>query len=177
VNEPDRGAPVIRPARDGDVDVLVAMVRELAAYEREPESARMGADQLRRALFGPSPTVFVHVAELGDVVVGMALWFVTFSTWTGCHGIHLEDLYVRPDARGRGTGTALLAHLASVAAASGDGRVEWSVLDWNEPALGFYRSIGARPLDEWTVHRLDGAALAELARRAGQPGEPRRRSG
>ncbi len=157
------GPVVVRPARPGDVDILVALVRELAAYEREPESARLEPAQLHAALFTSAPSVFAHVAEIDREVVGMAIWFVTFSTWTGRHGLHLEDLYVRPGARGRGAGRALVARLARTALDAGWTRVEWSVLDWNEPALRFYRSIGSRPMDGWTVHRLDGSTLATLA--------------
>jgi GNAT superfamily N-acetyltransferase len=154
---------MIRQATVDDVDALVGLVHDLAEYERSPDSVRMNSDQLRAALFGPDPTVFAHVAEEKGVVVGMAIWFLTFSTWTGRNGIHLEDLYVRPEARSSGVGRALLIELASVARGSGYGRVEWSVLDWNEPAIGFYRSLGAVPMDEWIGYRLSGEALAALA--------------
>ncbi|HEX3980131.1 MAG TPA: GNAT family N-acetyltransferase, partial [Acidimicrobiales bacterium] len=113
--------------------------------------------------FGSDPTVFAHVAEEDGVVVGMAIWFLNFSTWTGRNGIYLEDLYVRPEARSSGVGRALLIELASIARRSGYGRVEWSVLDWNEPAIGFYQSLGAVPMDEWTGYRLSGQALVDLA--------------
>ena len=154
---------MIRSASAGDVEDLVQLIHDLAEYERSPGSVEITADALRGALFGPSPTVFAHVAEVDGRVVGMAIWFLTFSTWTGRNGIHLEDLYVRPEARATGVGRALLTELAAIAVGSGYARVEWSVLDWNEQALRFYRSLGAEPLDEWIGYRLSGAALVALA--------------
>jgi len=156
---------VIRPAVIDDVPTIAALIRELADYEKALHEVRATEEDLRRALFGPEPKVFAHVAEHDEEVVGFALWFVTFSTWTGRHGIYLEDLYVRPHARGRGHGKALLTELARIAVERGYTRVEWSVLDWNEPAIGFYKALGAVPQDEWTVYRLTGEALAELGRR------------
>jgi GNAT superfamily N-acetyltransferase len=158
---------VIRTAGPADVDAMIQMVHDLAEYERSPESVHIDRDQLHGALFGPSPTVFAHVVEEGGTILGMAIWFVNFSTWTGRHGIYLEDLYVRPEARGRGIGRRLLAELAAVAERSGYGRVEWAVLDWNETALRLYRSAGAHPMDGWTVYRLDGAELTALADQVG----------
>ena len=158
---------MIRTAVPDDVDALVELIHDLAAFERSPQSVRITAGQLRDALFGPSPGVFAHVAEEEGRVVGMAIWFLTFSTWTGTHGIHLEDLYVRPGSRSGGVGGALLAELAAIADRSGYARVEWSVLDWNETALRFYRSLGAAPLDEWVGYRLSGPQLSALARTAG----------
>jgi GNAT superfamily N-acetyltransferase len=160
---------MIRTAVAADVETLVDLIRELAIFERSPGAVEITAPQLGDALFGPSPTVFAHVAEESGRVVGMAIWFLTFSTWTGRHGIHLEDLYVRPEARGTGTGHALLARLASIAGGSGYTRLEWSVLDWNDDALAFYRSLGAEALDEWVGYRLSGRALATLA--AADPAE------
>ncbi|MDP9073621.1 MAG: GNAT family N-acetyltransferase [Actinomycetota bacterium] len=142
---------------------MVGLVRELAEYERAPDQVELEADQLAEALFGDGPQVFAHVAEHGGQVVGMAVWFVSFSTWTGHHGIYLEDLFVRPAARGLGAGRALVAELARVALARGYTRVEWSVLDWNEPAIGFYRHLGAGAKDDWTVFRLAGTDLTNLA--------------
>ena len=154
---------ILRPAAPADAPVLVELIRELAAYEREPDAVEVDAVMLADALFAPAPVVFATVAEDDGVVVGMAVHFRNFSTWTGRAGIDLEDLDVRPDQRGRGVGRALLAHLARTAHDSGYGRLDWSVLDWNESAIGFYRSLGARPMTGWTGYRLDGDALAAFA--------------
>lgn len=140
------------------------MVRELADYERALDQVELTEAALSTALFGDGPALFCRVAVSGgDDVVGMALWFKNFSTWQGLHGIWLEDLYVRPSARGGGHGRALLASLAEIATENGYGRLDWAVLDWNEPAIGFYRSLGAQPQEEWTTWRLTGSALRELA--------------
>ncbi|HEX2316572.1 MAG TPA: GNAT family N-acetyltransferase [Thermomonospora sp.] len=155
---------MIRAAVVDDVPTIVRLIRELAEYERALHEAKATEDDLRRALFGPDPRAFAHVAEQDGEVVGFALWFLTFSTWTGQHGIYLEDLFVRPEARGGGHGKALLTELARIAVERGYRRVEWSVLNWNEPAIGFYKSLGAFPQDEWTVYRLTGDALQELGR-------------
>lgn len=156
---------VIRTAKPEDVPAIHAMVRELAEYEKAPDEAKATPGQLHDALFGADPKVFAHIAEdeAGEAV-GFALWFLNFSTWTGAHGIYLEDLYVRPSARGTGYGKALLAQLARICVERGYTRLEWSVLDWNAPAIAVYRSQGAVPMDEWTVHRLTGDALAKMAR-------------
>ncbi|KOG54212.1 GCN5 family acetyltransferase [Streptomyces griseoflavus] len=154
---------MIRTATVDDVPVIHAMIRELAAYEREPDAAKATEAQLREALFGEHPAAFALLAEDAEGPVGFALWFRNFSTWTGTHGVYLEDLYVRPEARGGGHGKALLAALAEICVERGYARFEWSVLDWNEPSIGFYRSIGAEPMDEWTVFRLTGDALHNLA--------------
>jgi GNAT superfamily N-acetyltransferase len=153
---------VIRPAVPEDVHDLVQLIHDLAEFERLPGSVEILPDQLHDALFSDAPAVFSHVADIGGRVVGMAIWFVTFSTWAGRHGIYLEDLYVRPEARGKGVGRALVSELAAIADRSGYRRVEWSVLDWNEPALRFYRSLGAVPLTGWTMFRLSGAPLGGL---------------
>jgi GNAT superfamily N-acetyltransferase len=156
---------MIRAALPADVPAIHAMVGELAAYERSLEHARATEEQLRSALFCEHPAVFALIAQddaNGDTV-GFALWFRNFSTWTGTHGVYLEDLYVRPKARGGGHGKALLAELAAICVARGYQRLEWSVLDWNEPAIGVYRSIGARSLDDWTVQRLTDEPLLALA--------------
>lgn len=155
---------MIRTAQADDVDVLVQMIHDLAEFERSPHSVEVTPRMLHDALFDASPTVFAHVAEEAGRVVGMAIWFLTFSTWTGRRGIHLEDLYVRPQARGTGVGRALVAELASIAHRSGYARVEWAVLDWNEDAIRFYRSLGAQPLDEWVGYRLTGEPLQRLGR-------------
>ena len=158
----------IRPAEPGDVAAVDALVRELAVYEKEPDAVDAVPEDFHRALFGPDPRVHCHVAEVEDdegrrEVVGFALWYVTFSTWRGRHGIWLEDLFVRPEHRKSGLGRRLLQTLAGECARRGYARLEWWVLDWNEPAHGFYRSVGARPEDEWTVWRLDGPALDRFA--------------
>lgn len=155
----------IRPATVDDVGALHDLICDLADYERARDQVRATADQLRSALFAPSPAVFALVAEDEGEVVGFALYFLTYSTWEGVHGLHLEDLYVRPARRGTGCGTALLAALAAIATARGYARVEWSVLDWNTPSIAFYRRLGAVALDEWTGFRLTGAALAAVAAR------------
>ena len=158
----------VRPAAPGDVPVVLALVRELAAYEREPDAVEATEAMLAAALFGPAPTASCHVAvDADDEVVGFALWYVTFSTWRGVPGLWLEDLFVRPSARGTGLGRALLQTLAQVCVDRGYARFEWWVLDWNAPAIGFYRSLGAVPQDEWTTFRVDGAALTALAGQAG----------
>jgi GNAT superfamily N-acetyltransferase len=154
----------IRAVEERDVDAVVGLVHELAGYEHAAEHCLLTSTQLHTALFTPAPALFGHVAEKDGVVVGCALWFLNFSTWRGVHGLYLEDLYVQPAHRGAGIGRALLARLATVCAERGLARLEWAVLDWNEPSIGFYRSLGAVPLDEWTVFRLDGAALAALGR-------------
>lgn len=158
----------IRPAQPGDVADILAMVRELAEYERAADLAVAGEDQFQQALFGEAPAVFALVAEgePGQPLIGFALYFLNFSTWLGKHGIYLEDLYIRPEHRGSGHGKRLLSSLARICLERGYGRLEWWVLDWNEPALGFYRSIGAKPMDDWTVHRVTGTALQELAAEA-----------
>ena len=163
---------MIRPVVPDDVDVLVALIHDLAEFERSPQSVQITGGQLHDALFGPSPAVFAHVAEEQGRTIGMAIWYLTFSTWTGRHGIHLEDLYVRPEARSSGVGRALIAELAAIAHRSGYARVEWSVLDWNEQALHFYRSLGAEPLDEWIGYRLIGPPLAAVAGVPRAPGRP-----
>jgi GNAT superfamily N-acetyltransferase len=159
------GTPSIRPAAVDDVPAVVSLIRELATYEREPDAVVATEELLRTALFGPEPRVFCRVAEdpAGEVV-GFAVWFFNFSTWLGVHGVYLEDLFVRPEARGGGYGRALLTELARIAVRNGCGRLEWAVLDWNAPAQGFYRALGAAPMDEWTTWRLTGDALRILGR-------------
>ncbi|MCX8527762.1 MAG: GNAT family N-acetyltransferase, partial [Candidatus Nanopelagicales bacterium] len=152
-----------RPARADDVADLVSLVRELAAYERALEQAIATEADFTRDLFGPSPRVHALVADVDGTLIGYAIYFLNYSTWLGKHGLFLEDLYVRPAHRGLGAGTALLRALAQECVDHGYGRFEWSVLDWNEPALGFYRSLGANAMDEWTVQRLTGDALGRLA--------------
>ncbi|RBY86459.1 GNAT family N-acetyltransferase [Blastococcus sp. TF02A-30] len=155
----------VRPIRPGDVPAVVALVRELADYEKALHEVQLTEDQLTERLFGGSPALFGHVAVADDEVVGMALWFLNFSTWRGTHGIYLEDLYVQPQHRGTGLGKELLRTLAEVCVERGYARLEWSVLDWNTPSIEFYRAAGAVPMDEWTVFRLTDDALATFAAR------------
>lgn len=153
---------MIRDIGAADVGTVVALVHELADYERDAESCTLTAEQLTAALFANRPALFGHIAEVDGEIVGCALWFLNFSTWHGAHGMYLEDLYVRPDHRGGGLGRALLARLAAICVERGYARLEWSVLDWNTPSIEFYRSIGAVPMREWTTFRLDGPALAAI---------------
>ena len=153
----------VRAARPGDVALVLRFVRELAAFEREPDAVEAGEGDIAAALFGPEPAAEAVIAESEGEPVGFALFFHNFSTWTGKRGLYLEDLYVTPAARGRGVGRALLAHLARIALDRGCARFEWSVLDWNADAIAFYRALGAVGMDEWTVQRLSGDALRRLA--------------
>lgn len=156
---------MIRAAAPSDVPAIHAMIRELAEYERALEHARATEQQLHDALFGEHPAIFALIAEEATESdpVGFALWFRNFSTWTGTHGVYLEDLYVRPSARGGGHGKALLSALAGICVERGYERFEWWVLDWNDPSIGFYRSLGAEPMEEWTVFRMSGEPLRALA--------------
>jgi GNAT superfamily N-acetyltransferase len=154
---------VLRRARPGDEDEILECVRLLAEYEKERDAVRTTRDDLSQALFGESPAVFGHVVEKGGQIVAIAIWFLNYSTWTGRHGIYLEDLFVRDSERRHGYGGALLKALAEVCVERGYRRLEWSVLDWNEPSIRFYRSIGAVGMNEWTAQRLSGDALARLA--------------
>ncbi|MFI1208571.1 GNAT family N-acetyltransferase [Streptomyces sp. NPDC020802] len=160
---------MIRTATPADVPVIHSMIRELAEYEKVVDEARATEEQLREALFGERPAAFAHIAESTESAesaegepVGFALWFLNFSTWRGVHGIYLEDLYVRPQARGGGHGKALLGELARICVERGYERLEWAVLNWNKPSIDFYEAMGARPQDQWTVYRLTDGALAEL---------------
>lgn len=162
---------MIRPARPGDIPAMHQMMLALADYERGRHEVTATEDDLRRALLAEPPALFAHVAEEDGELAGFAVWFLSYSTWTGRHGIYLEDLYVKPERRGGGHGRALLAGLARVCAERGYARLEWSVLDWNTPARGFYESLGAVAMDEWTVHRLAGPALQALAAPAPPPDE------
>ena len=174
----------IRPATPADVPEILAMIRELADYERSLHEVETTEEQLVAMLFGGTPdapgiatttpngapAAYAHVVDhpdpqSGTELGGFALWFLTTSTWTGTHGVYLEDLYVRPEHRGTGYGKRLLQALAQVCQDHGYRRLEWWVLDWNEPALGFYRTLGAKPQSEWTVQRVTGDALAALAAR------------
>ncbi|WP_141205654.1 GNAT family N-acetyltransferase [Streptomyces griseorubiginosus] len=155
---------MIRPATPADIPAIHALIRELADYEKSLPEARATEDQLHEALFGAHPAVHAHVAtDPTGAVIGYAVWFLNFSTWRGVHGIYLEDLYVRPQSRGAGHGKALLTELARICVARGYQRLEWSVLDWNTPAIDFYESLGARPQNGWTVYRLTDDALTKAA--------------
>lgn len=154
---------MIRPATVADVATIAELIRALASYENLSESVVLDEDRLREHLFGARPFAEVLVAEEDGVVVGFALFFHNYSTFLGRPGIYLEDLFVRPEHRRRGHGKALLTAVARLASERGCGRLEWSVLDWNEPAIAFYRSLGAVPLEEWTTFRLTGEALRGMA--------------
>jgi GNAT superfamily N-acetyltransferase len=156
----------IREARPDDVPAILGLVRDLAVYEKEPDAVEATEEHFAAALFPQTgtPTTFAHVAEVDGEVVGMAVWYLTFSTWTGVNGIWLEDLFVQPAHRGNGWGRELLATLARTCVERGYQRLEWWVLDWNEPSIGFYRSLRAVPQDEWTVFRMDRDDLAALGR-------------
>jgi GNAT superfamily N-acetyltransferase len=155
----------IRPATPEDVPQILTFVRELAEYEREPDAVVATEPMLSEALFGDQRWAETVIAEVDGAPVGFALFFHNFSTWTGRPGIYVEDLYVSPAARGTGVGKALLRHVAGLALDRGCARLEWAVLDWNQPAIDFYRGMGAQPMDEWTVQRVTGEALARLAGR------------
>ena len=154
---------VIRPATVADVPIILQLIRELATYERAPNEVTATEEQLVDVLFGPRPAAEVLLAFEQEMPVGFAVFFHNFSTWLGRPGLYLEDLFVRPEQRGKGYGRALLVHLAKIAHERGCGRMEWAVLDWNEPAIQFYKKLGAAPQDEWTVFRLTRDGIAKLA--------------
>lgn len=159
--------PVIRPATRSDVSLIASLIRALAEYEKLAHEVRFDEAVLEQKLFGPRPYAEVVIGEIDGAPQGFALFFHNFSTFEGKPGIYLEDLFVKPEARGSGLGKALLSHLAALAVERDCARLEWSVLDWNAPAIGFYKSLGARFMDEWTVMRVDGAALMQLGTNAG----------
>ena len=154
---------VIRPATVADVPIILELIRELATYERAPTEVIATEEALGDVLFGPRPAAEVLLAFEEETPVGFAVFFHNFSTWLGQPGLYLEDLFVRPEQRGKGYGRALLVHLAKIAHERGCGRMEWAVLDWNEPAIQFYKKLGAAPCDEWTVFRLTRDGIAKLA--------------
>ena len=156
--------PVIRPAREDDVPLILSLIRELADYERLLDTVVATEDRLRSTLFGKRPAAEVLIATVDDKPAGFALFFQNYSTFLAQPGLYLEDLFVRPDVRGCGIGRALLTRLAAIAIERNYGRMEWSVLDWNEPAIKFYVSLGAKRLDDWRTFRLTGAELANMAR-------------
>ncbi|MCM2310697.1 MAG: GNAT family N-acetyltransferase [Steroidobacteraceae bacterium] len=153
----------IRPARIGDVPLILRFIKELAAYERAEQEVVACEASLRASLFGDGARAQALICRVAGVDAGFAVYFFNYSTWQGRQGLYLEDLYVAPAHRNAGAGKALLQHLAGIAVQQGCGRFEWSVLDWNEPAIGFYRSIGAVAMDEWVRYRLAGEALAKFA--------------
>ncbi len=153
----------LRPATGEDVPLLLAFVHELAAYERAPEAVKMTAAQLHDALFGPKPRAEALIAALDGAPVGFAVWYQSFNTWTGTPALYLEDLFIRPAARGRGLGKEILGYLAGLAVSRGYARMEWMVLDWNSSAIDFYTGMGATPLPDWTKFRLSGDALSRVA--------------
>jgi GNAT superfamily N-acetyltransferase len=153
----------IRPARPGDAALVLQFVRELADYEKLSHECETTEAMIEAALFGPNTRLFCDIAEWEGAPVGNAIWFLNFSTFTGRHGIYLEDLFVRPAFRGRGIGKGLMVNLARRCVAQGWTRFEWAVLDWNTPSIDFYKSIGAQLKDEWTICRVSGDALTKLA--------------
>ena len=159
----------IEPARERDVPLILRLIKGLADYEKLADEVQATEESLRATLFGPHPAAEVMIAYAGDEPVGFALFFHNYSTFLGKRGLYLEDLFVVPEWRGRGAGRALLSHLAKIAGERDCGRFEWAVLDWNEPAIGFYKSLGAQPMHEWTVFRVAGEALPVLARQSPTP--------
>jgi len=153
----------IRPATPEDIPLILELIRDLATYERAPDDVTATEEQLRGVLFGEKPSAEVLIAREGDQAVGFAVFFHNFSTWLGKPGLYLEDLFVRPEKRGHGYGRALLVELARIARDRNCGRMEWAVLDWNEPAIQFYRKLGAKPMHEWTVFRLTPEEFEKLA--------------
>ena len=162
----------IRPARVADVPIILKLIRDLATYERAPNEVTATEEQLVDVLFGEKPVAEVLLAFEKDTPVGFALFFYNFSTWLGRPGLYLEDLFVKPEKRGKGYGRGLLVNLAKIAHDRGCGRMEWAVLDWNDPAIKFYRALGAKPMDEWTVFRLTRDGIAELAKSESIAKEP-----
>lgn len=154
---------ILRRAEPRDLPEILERIRDLAEYEREPDAVETTVDDLAAALFGSAPAVYAHVVEAESRIVGIAVWFLNFSTWTGKHGIYLEDLYVDPASRGSGYGAALLRELARICTANGYQRIDWSVLKWNEPSIAFYDALGAVPMDEWVGYRISGTALKSLS--------------
>jgi GNAT superfamily N-acetyltransferase len=154
----------IRAARSDEASLILQLIKELAEYEKAPKEVVASETDILKTIFSEDPKVFCELVEVDGEVVGLAIWFLNYSTWQGKHGIYLEDLYIRPEFRGRGFGKALLIHLARICNERGYGRFQWWVLDWNSPAIEFYRSLGAEAMSEWTVYRVSGEALANLGK-------------
>ena len=152
----------IRAAKVEEVPIILNLIKDLADYETAPDQVEANESDLIATIFAENPKVFCDVVEVDGEIVGMAIWFLNYSTWQGKHGIYLEDLFIKPEFRGRGYGKALLQHLAAICNERGYGRFQWWVLDWNSPAIEFYRALGAEAMSEWTVYRVSGQPLREL---------------
>ena len=152
----------IRSARRDETSIILQLIKDLAEYEKAPHEVKTGEREILETIFAENPKVFCDFVEVDGDIAGMAIWFLNYSTWQGKHGIYLEDLYVKPEFRGRGYGKALLQHLANICNERGYGRFQWWVLDWNSPAIEFYRSLGAEAMSEWTVYRVSGDPLRRL---------------
>jgi GNAT superfamily N-acetyltransferase len=152
----------IRPAKSEEVGEVLQLIQDLATYEKAPEQVEASKEDLLNTIFVKDPRVFCDLVEVDGQVAGIAIWFLNYSTWQAKHGIYLEDLFIKPEYRGRGYGKALLKHLAKICDEKGYGRLQWWVLDWNSPAIEFYKSFGAEAMDEWTVYRTSGQALKDL---------------
>jgi GNAT superfamily N-acetyltransferase len=152
----------IRPAKIQEVGEVLHLIQDLATYEKAPEQVEAIEEDLLNTIFASDPRVFCDLVEVDGQIAGMAIWFLNYSTWQAKHGIYLEDLFIKPEYRGCGYGKALLKHLAKICDEKGYGRLQWWVLDWNSPAIEFYKSLGAEAMDEWTVYRTSGKALKDL---------------
>lgn len=153
---------IIRTARRDEASIILKLIKDLAEYEKAPDEVEASEREIIETIFAENPKVFCDFLEVDGDIAGMAIWFLNYSTWQGKHGIYLEDLYVKPEYRGRGYGKALLQHLANICNERGYGRFQWWVLDWNSPAIEFYRSLGAEAMSEWTVYRVSGEPLRRL---------------
>jgi GNAT superfamily N-acetyltransferase len=154
----------IRPAQPQEVGIVLQLIHDLAEYEKAPNEVEATEREILETIFSSDPKVFCDLVEVDGEIAGMVIWFLNYSTWQGKHGIYLEDLFIKPKYRGRGYGKALLKHLAKICDEKGYGRFQWWVLDWNSPAIEFYRSLGAVAMDEWTVYRVSGQALKNLGK-------------
>jgi len=152
----------IRAANVEEVPIILNLIKDLAEYEKAPDQVEANESDLIATIFAENPKVFCDLVDVEGEIVGMAIWFLNYSTWQGKHGIYLEDLFIKPEFRGRGYGKALLQHLAAICNERGYGRLQWWVLDWNSPAIEFYRALGAEAMSEWTVYRVSGQPLREL---------------